>query len=138
MAKDKKAENETKNPVKAEKVSKKADKKKKSNQNPFKAIASFFKSVNSERKKVVWPTAKETFKNALIVIVVTFIVGVAIYGVDSLLSLGLKGVKNLAATTTVVTEADENDADNDIVEDTTDTTAEDTTAETTENTTAAE
>ena len=138
MAKDKKAENETKNPVKEEKVSKKADKKKKSKKNPFKSIASFFKSVNSERKKVVWPTAKETFKNALIVIVVTFIVGVAIYGVDSLLSLGLKGVKNLAATTTVVTEADENDADNDIVEDTTDTTAEDTTAETTENTTAAE
>ena len=138
MAKDKKAENETMNPVKAEKVSKKADKKKKSKKNPFKSIASFFKSVNSERKKVVWPTAKETFKNALIVIVVTFIVGVAIYGVDSLLSLGLKGVKNLAATTTVVTEADENDADNDIVEDTTDTTAEDTTAETTENTTAAE
>ena len=138
MAKDKKSENETKNPVKAEKVSKKADKKKKSKKNPFKSIASFFKSVNSERKKVVWPTAKETFKNALIVIVVTFIVGVAIYGVDSLLSLGLKGVKNLAATTTVVTEADENDADNDIVEDTTDTTAEDTTAETTENTTAAE
>ena len=138
MAKDKKAENETKKPVKAEKASKKADKKKKSKKTPFKSIASFFKSVNSERKKVVWPTAKETFKNALIVIVVTFIVGVAIYGVDSLLSLGLKGVKNLAATTTVVTEADENDADNDIVEDTTDTTAEDTTAETTENTTAAE
>ena len=138
MAKDKKAEKETNKPVKAEKASKKADKKKSSKKNPFKSIASFFKSVNSERRKVVWPTAKETFKNALIVIIVTAIVGVAIYGVDSLLSLGMKGIKNLADTTTVSAAADDNDAENDIVEDTTDTTAEDTTAGTTENTTAAE
>ena len=36
----------------------KADKPKKPRKNPFKSIVSFFKSVNAERKKVVWPTAK--------------------------------------------------------------------------------
>lgn len=70
--------------------------KKKSKKNPFKSIASFFKSVKSEGKKVVWAKPKEVLKNTIIVIVVCVIVGVAIYGVDSLLSLGMKGIKSLA------------------------------------------
>lgn len=75
----------------------KSDKpKKKSKKNPFKSIASFFKSVKSEGKKVVWAKPKEVLRNTIIVIVVCAIVGVAIYGVDSLLSLGMKGIKNLA------------------------------------------
>lgn len=75
----------------------KSDKpKKKSKKNPFKSIASFFKSVKSEGKKVVWAKPKEVLKNTIIVIVVCAIVGVAIYGVDSLLSLGMKGIKSLA------------------------------------------
>lgn len=106
MAEDKKVEKGAKKP---------ADKKKKPRKNPFKAIASFFKSVNSERKKVVWPTAKETFKNAAIVLVVTAIVGVAIYAVDSVLSLGMEGLRNLAPEkTTITTSADDDkDADGD-------------------------
>ncbi len=96
-------------------------KTKKKRKNPFKSIIDFFKSVNSERKKVVWPTAKETLKNALVVIVVCIIAGVAIYIVDSVLSLGMKGIKNLASdvnTTAVVEEedADEEDADTELVE----------------------
>lgn len=113
MAKDNKVD-ETK-PVKADK---KADKKKKSKKNPFKSIAAFFKSTNAERKKIVWPTAKETVKNTIIVLVVTLIVGLAIYGVDSLLTLGMKQVKSQADKATVSAEADDtsvNDAD--IVED---------------------
>lgn len=75
----------------------KSDKpKKKSKKNPFKSIASFFKSVKSEGKKVVWAKPKEVLRNTIIVIVVCAIVGVAIYGVDSLLSLGMKGIKSLA------------------------------------------
>lgn len=109
MAKDKKVD-ETK-PVK------KADKKKKSKKNPFKSIAAFFKSTNAERKKIVWPTAKETVKNTIIVLVVTLIVGLAIYGVDSLLTLGMKGVKTLANNTTVSAEADDANQDDDLVED---------------------
>ena len=86
---------EKKTSQKAEKA--KSDKpKKKSKKNPFKSIASFFKSVKSEGKKVVWAKPKEVLRNTIIVIVVCAIVGVAIYGVDSLLSLGMKGIKNLA------------------------------------------
>lgn len=119
MAKDKKVD-ETK-PVKADK---KADKKKKSKKNPFKSIAAFFKSTNAERKKIVWPTAKETVKNTIIVLIVTLIVGLAIYGVDSLLTVGMKGIKSLADNTTVSAEADDSsNPDADIVEDGTDNTS---------------
>lgn len=121
MAKDKKVD-ETKpekvDETKPSKAKKKADKKKKSKKNPFKSIAAFFKSTNAERKKIVWPTAKETVKNTIIVLVVTLIVGLAIYGVDSLLTLGMKGVKSLADNTTVSAEADDtSNPDADIVED---------------------
>ncbi len=89
-----------------------------SKKNPFKSIAAFFKSTNAERKKIVWPTAKETVKNTIIVLIVTLIVGLAIYGVDSLLTLGMKGVKSLADNTTVSAEADDtSNPDADIVED---------------------
>ncbi len=92
---------------KAKKTSaKKSDKKtdKKSKKNPFKAIGSYFKSVKSEGKKVVWPTAVEVWKNTLVVLLVILIVGVVIYGIDTGLTLGMKGIKNLAATTTATTE----------------------------------
>lgn len=50
--------------------------------------------------------------------IVTLIVGLAIYGVDSLLTLGMKGVKSLADNTTVSAEADDtSNPDADIVED---------------------
>lgn len=80
----------------AKKADGKADKSKKSKKNPFKSIATFFKSVRAEGKKVVWSPAKDVLKNTLTVIVVVVIAGVCIYGVDTLLSLGMKGVKNLA------------------------------------------
>ncbi len=80
----------------AKKTDGKADKSKKSKKNPFKSIATFFKSVRAEGKKVVWSPAKDVLKNTLTVIVVVAIAGVCIYGVDTLLSLGMKGVKNLA------------------------------------------
>lgn len=77
------------------KASKKTDKKK-SKKNPFKSIASFFKSVNAERKKVVWPNAKETIKNTIVVLIVVSVAGLAIYGIDTVLSLGMEGIKKLA------------------------------------------
>ena len=97
----------------------KANKKK----NPFKSMSAFFKGVNAERKKVVWPTGKETIKNAFIVLVVVIIAGSVIYGVDTLLSLGMKGIKSLATNETTVSETAE-----DTTEDTTEL-VEDTTAE---------
>ncbi len=105
---DKKTSNaEEKKNLKADKAdnskksSAKAEKKKSKKKNPFKSAGKFFKSVNAERKKVVWPKAKETLRNSLIVLVVVIIVGVAIYAVDSVLSLGLSALKQAAEDTTV-------------------------------------
>lgn len=90
----------------------KANKTKKK-KNPFKSIASFFKSVKSEGKKVVWAKGKEVLRNTLIVIVVCAIVGVCIYGVDTLLSLGMKGIKGLAdKESTSITQEVDSTADN--------------------------
>lgn len=107
MAEEKKT---SKKAAKAE--SKKADKKsdkKKSKKNPFKSIASFFKSVKSEGKKVVWPKGKEVLRNSLVVLLVVIIVGLAIYGVDTVLSLGMKGLKSLATTTESTSQSESYD-----------------------------
>lgn len=116
---------EKKTSKKAEKAEKSKDTKKKSKKNPFKSIASFFKSVKSEGKKVVWAKPKEVLRNTIIVIIVCTIVGVAIYGVDTVLSLGMKGIKSLAdKESTSVSQDVDSTADGD-------TTQEDTTAEST-------
>ena len=83
------------------------DEKKKSTKNPFKAIGSFFKSVRSEGKKVVWPKAAEVWKNTLVVLVVIIIVGLAIYAVDFGLTTGMKAIKNAAVTTTTTEAVEE-------------------------------
>ena len=91
------------------KAEKKEQPKKKSKKNHFKSIASFFKSVKSEGKKVVWAKPQEVLRNTIIVLIVCTIVGVAIYGVDTVLSLGMKGIKSLAdkESTTVSTTVDD-------------------------------
>mgnify|MGYP000629939373 CR=1 FL=1 len=58
------------------------------------------KVLRQRAKRFVWAPAKDVLKNTIIVLVVVIIAGLAIYGVDSLLSLGMKGIKNLAETTT--------------------------------------
>ncbi len=117
------AEEKTSKKVEKETKVSKANKKKSGKKNPLKSVKTFFKGVNAERKKVVWPTGKETIKNAVIVLVVVIIAGAAIYGVDTLLSLGMKGIKSLATNETTVSETAE-----DTTEDTTEL-VEDTTAE---------
>ena len=115
----KKADKETtKKANKSEKVSNKKanDKKKSTKKNPLKSIKTFFKGVNAERKKVVWPTANETLKNAVIVLVVVSVVGVAIYGADSLLSLGMKGIKKAADNKSVSDKANEEEPATELVE----------------------
>lgn len=113
---DKKASNaEEKKNAKTEKVdstkksSSKAEKKKSKKKNPFKSAGKFFKSVNAERKKVVWPKAKETLRNSLIVLIVVIILGVAIYAADSLFALALKGFKQAAEPTTSVSDTVDTD-----------------------------
>lgn len=104
------AEEKTSKKVGKEADASKANKKKSQKKNPFKSIATFFKGVNAERKKVVWPTGKETLKNSVIVLIVVIIAGAAIYGVDTLLSLGMKGIKGLKTNETTVSETAEDPA----------------------------
>ena len=119
MAEEKKT---SKKAEKEEKTSKSA--KKKSKKNPFKSIASFFKSVKAEGKKVVWAKPMEVLRNTVIVRVVVAIVGVCIYLVDTGLSLGMKGLKNLAETETTASETVTEESTSDVVleEDTAETT----------------
>lgn len=55
-------------------------------------IARFFKEVKSEMKKVVWPSRKQVIKNTLIVIASVVIIGVVIWALDMLFSLGLEQI----------------------------------------------
>lgn len=104
----------------------KSNKPKKSKKNPFKSIASFFKSVKSEGKKVVWAKPKEVLKNTIIVLIVCIIVGIAIYGVDTVLSLGMKGLKSLADKEPTTVSQSVDDADDEADDADTDDTADDT------------
>ena len=114
------------------KTSKKADAektdkapKKKSKKNPFKSIASFFKSVKAEGKKVTWAKGKDVLKNTIVVLVVCVIVGVAIFVVDTALTQGMGGLKKLAAKddTTVSQSVAETESTSDAADDTAESTA---------------
>ncbi|WP_316608882.1 preprotein translocase subunit SecE [uncultured Ruminococcus sp.] len=69
-----------------------ADTKKK---NVFGKISSFFRACIGEIKKITWPTAAQTTKNFLIVLVVIIIAGLFIYGLDR----GLYALLNLVMST---------------------------------------
>ncbi len=90
---DKKAETgkEPVTPAKTEKKAK-ADKKK---AGFFQKIARWFKDLKGELKKVTWPSAKDTMKNVLIVIVCVLIVGVLIWGFDWVVKLVVEALLNL-------------------------------------------
>lgn len=48
----------------------------------FKGIAKFFRDCKNEVKKIVWPAPKAVFKNTGIVLVVIFIIGLFVFGLD--------------------------------------------------------
>ncbi|MFY9178320.1 MAG: preprotein translocase subunit SecE [Venatoribacter sp.] len=48
------------------------------------------KEANIERRKVVWPTRQETTQTTLIVLVVVFITGLILWGIDSVLGWAVK------------------------------------------------
>ena len=50
-------------------------------------VVNYFKEVNEERKKVVWPTKKETMNHTLIVIGISLGVAVFLGGLDYLFSI---------------------------------------------------
>ncbi|MGB0468636.1 MAG: preprotein translocase subunit SecE [Pontibacterium sp.] len=56
------------------------------------AFFDLFKEAKSEIRKVVWPTRQETGQTTAIVVVVVLIVGLMLWGLDSLLSWLVSGV----------------------------------------------
>lgn len=50
------------------------------------------KEARVEVRKVVWPTRQETTQTTLIVVAVVILVALMLWGIDSLLSWGVKGV----------------------------------------------
>ena len=80
----------------------------------------FVKDFNGECKKIVWPDAQTVLKSTGIVILVVAIVTIIVLGIDSALSAGVKGLKNLATgetETTTSAVADEHDHDHEGEED---------------------
>lgn len=45
--------------------------------------AGFLKGVRSEWKKIVWPSKEDVLKNLLLVIVISLVLGVFIFALDS-------------------------------------------------------
>lgn len=64
----------------------KAKKRQQKNQKKRRSIVKYFKEVFSELKKVTWPTFKDLVKHTSAVIVFILVVGVIIFGVDTILS----------------------------------------------------
>ena len=46
----------------------------------------FFRQVRAETAKIVWPTRKETMMTALMVVIMTTILGLFFFGIDSAFS----------------------------------------------------
>ncbi len=46
-----------------------------------------FRATKSELKKVVWPTRKQLVNNTVIVIAAILVVGIILFGLDSLFSM---------------------------------------------------
>ncbi len=50
----------------------------------FRRIGKSFKATKSEFKKVVWPTKKQLLNNTVVVIAALIVVGLIIFGLDTL------------------------------------------------------
>ena len=57
----------------------------------------FIRQVNVERKKIVWPTGRETMMTTFLVIVMTGTLGIFFFGIDSLFGWIVKMLLGLAA-----------------------------------------
>ncbi|MCL4304791.1 preprotein translocase subunit SecE [bacterium] len=56
----------------------------------FKKITDYFVGVRNEMSKVSWPPRPEVIESTWIVLGLTLVLGVAVFIVDRLLSLGLQ------------------------------------------------
>jgi preprotein translocase subunit SecE len=55
----------------------------------------FFNQVKNETAKVVWPTRKETITTGIMVVIMTTILGIFFFGVDSAFSAIVKALLGL-------------------------------------------
>jgi len=76
------AKSVAKKDVKFKNVKKSSAKDASKKTNPFKAFGKFVREYRSELRKISWPTAKDTTKNALITMAAILIVGVFIWVLD--------------------------------------------------------
>ena len=58
-------------------------------------VKTFFRSVWAELKKVHWPTRKQMITYTGVVLGTIFVIGLALWIVDSILTLGLEGLMSL-------------------------------------------
>ena len=68
------------------------EKKEKPRNKRLEGLKRFFVETKAEFRKIVWPTPKQTFNQTLVVILAIIIVGVFIWGLDSLTSTGLRAI----------------------------------------------
>ncbi len=77
-----------------------------SNDNIFQKVAitvarvnpgEFIRQVRAETAKVVWPTGQETFRTAIMVLIMTALLGIFFLGVDSVFSWIVSGLISLAS-----------------------------------------
>lgn len=66
-----------------------------------KKISKFFREYRSELKKISWPTFPEVLKNSLVTIAVVVIVGLFIWAVDSVLTLGRDAILKVDSSDTL-------------------------------------
>ncbi|MGI5888078.1 MAG: preprotein translocase subunit SecE [Oscillospiraceae bacterium] len=52
----------------------------------FKRIGKFLRDTRGEYRKIVWPTWKQVWKNAVVVLACVLIVAVVVWGIDALFS----------------------------------------------------
>jgi len=57
----------------------------------------FFRQVKTETAKVVWPTRKETLMTALMVVIMTSLLGLFFFGVDTLFGALVRTLLGLIA-----------------------------------------
>ena len=60
-------------------------------------IPQFINQVKVETAKVVWPSGRETMMTAVMVMIMTTVLGLFFFGIDSLFSAIVKMLLNLAA-----------------------------------------
>ncbi len=57
--------------------------------------AEFVRQVEAERRKIVWPTSRETVTTTIMVMIMTTILGIFFFGLDSAFSAVVKALLSL-------------------------------------------